>query len=66
MDADVTKAFADLEKRVSYQEHLHRNIDATPQGFLHGVVTNLPAIIVAVGLSAIVAIVIVNYSKKNS
>lgn len=64
MDVDVTKALADLEKRVAYQEHLHRNIDATPQGFLHGVVTNLPAIIVAVTLSALVAVIIVNHSKK--
>ena len=66
MDLDVTKALADLENRVAYQEHLHRNIDATPQGFIHGVVSNLPAIIVAVTLSALVAVIIVNNKNKIS
>jgi hypothetical protein len=63
MESDVAAALKDLGDRVSYQEHLHRDISLTPQGFIHGVLTNLPVIITAVGFSAIIAFVVVKYSK---
>ncbi len=63
MEIEVQKAIDDLSNRISHQEYLHRNIDATPSGFIHGVVTNLPVIIVSMALSAIITISIIKYYK---
>ena len=38
MEADVAEAIAGINKRMDYQEHIHRDISLTPNGFAHGVI----------------------------
>ncbi len=63
MEAEIKSALDKLSERLDYQEHLHRNIDATPAGFIHGVVSNWPVIIVSVGMAVIVSIIVCKQLK---
>ena len=66
MEVSIAEKFADLEKRISNQEHLHRDITATPAGIVHGVLNNIPFIIAAIVLAAITAYLVTNsLNKKN-
>lgn len=66
MEAEVAKAIEDLNKRMQYQEHIHRNIDGTKEGFLHGVVTNMPAIIVSMVLAGVMAYIVVRARENKA
>lgn len=58
---NTEEKLADLETRLAHQEHLHRDISLDPDGFVHGVVTNLPMIITAIVLSVITVMIINKY-----
>ena len=62
MDSEITKAITSLGNRMSSQEQLHKNIDINS----HGVVSNLPALILAIVLSALITVAIVRNSNKNT
>lgn len=67
MDKEVADKIADLTERISFQERAHSHITKTETGGVnssggnHGTVSNLPAIIVAVLFSGVVAFLTARY-----
>lgn len=67
MDAEVAKAIEDLNKRISYQESTHAHVGEggkESNGGSHGIVTNIPIIIISVLVASAIAIIMVNKYKS--
>lgn len=68
MEQDVAKAIADLDKRIKYQESIHANINPdgkTKEGFIHGIMNNLPFIIATVVIATCVTLIVTSEINKN-
>jgi hypothetical protein len=68
MEAEVAKAIADLDKRIKYQESIHLDINTdgkTKEGFIHGIMNNLPLVIATVVIATCITLLVTNeFNKK--
>lgn len=68
METEVAKAISDLDKRIKYQESIHLDINTegkTKDGFIHGVMNNLPFIVATVIIATCVTLLVTNQINKN-
>ncbi len=64
MEAEVAEAISKLSDRISYQEHLHREINPKTNSFVHWDNTDIQVLIVSVLLSTAATCAIVYAFQK--
>lgn len=69
MDSEIAKALADLDNRISIQEAAHAHVGEggkMSNGAMHGIISNLPIVVISILVASIVAVAVVNkYKTKN-